>query len=358
YALLRLSESGDVPRLRERHARYFAGLVTPYPRGDSSGLAEWKAGLICEWENIGMAVEWLKEVGEYGTVARVIAHTWPLIWVESRMRETQPWVDAVLTNPVGIDRSLLGRVMHVAGFFALEGGEYEAAADLALQALAIAEETGDADLEGSTRLIACGALPAFDLLDERLSPYLARAVEVFRDIGDVVHLAYALNYQSSYHAATGGLDAARASIEEALQLSHSQVVVPVRAQSLVQLGFVDLAAGEVVAARRNFEQAMRLEATPNREVLALLLDGEGLLAVMEGRIIEGLTAFGSAEGLRSRVGLRPWPLVTSQLSVLRELADSFDDREAQAARQAGRELSPAEALGLVRRPLVDASATG
>ena len=350
YARLRLSESGDASRLRERHGRYFAGRVTRYPRGNAVGLVEWKTQLTDEWDNIGVAVGWLLDAGDHGTVARVVADTWPLIWVDGRIRETQPWIDAVLSHPDGIERSLLGRVMHVAAFFALEGGEYQVAVELGLKAIPIAEETGDLDLEGSTRLIVCGAVPAFDLLDDRIDPYLTRAVELFRDSGDVVHLAYALNYQSSYQAATGDLERARSSIAEALVLSRGIEVLPVRAQSFVQLGFVDLATGMVEAARRNFEQAVQaLETTPNREVLALLLDGHGLLAVMEGRTIEGLTAFGAAEGVRSRLGLRPWPLVTSQLSVLRQLADSFDDREARAARQAGRELSPAEALGLVSR---------
>ena len=348
YASEVLERTGELEAVRERHARYFGRRVEEYPRNTGAGLSDWQRRMDLEWGNIRQAILWCVRHSDFHGLAGLLAAMWPLLWLEDRVDESLGWLAVLRPNLDVLPRPLRAQMIYVDGFFALEVGDFKRALEAAQQAITEAVAVGDEELEGRARLQVAGALPAFDLNDPLIGEYIVSAISTFRRRADMVNLAYALNFQCSYQAAMGNLDTARKSIEEALLLSRAIEAIPLEAQSSSALAFVELLQGNLDGAEEQLAAAVKaLTRTPSREVMTYVLDGYGWWALAKGREIAGLTALGAAEGLRARVGLRTWPLTTAQIAVLAAMADSYEDPEAQAARRAGRELSPEAALAVV-----------
>ena len=348
YALGVLSQSGELDKVQASHAEFYARRVEMYPRGTGKGLDDWKRRTDLEMGNIRQAILWCVEAHDHHNLASFLSALWPLLWLEDRVGESREWLDSLRPHLGQVEPHLRALTTHVDGFFDLEVGQFESALEKGREALRMAEELGDDELAGQCQLVIAGALPAFDLDDPEISEAIEGAVAIFRRRGDIANLTYALNFLCSYQAAKGNIEAARNAIEEALILAPEIEALPVVAQSTAQLAFVDLISGDLSAAERSLHAALSsLQATPSREVLSYVLDGFGWLALAREQVIPGLTALGAAEGLRARVGLRPWPLTAAQIGLLAKVADSYQDPEAQAARRAGRELTPEAALAVV-----------
>ena len=349
YALESLAEAGELEAMRDRHAAHVVGWVEEYPRTSGGEVTRWRRRIASEWGNVHQALVWCTSEGDHRALARLLVALWPHLWVENRVTETLGWLEELRPHPERLAPEVRAHIVHIDGFFALEIGEHQRALALGHQALAAAETLGEVELAARTRLLLAGILPAFDLHDPDILPLMDRAIATFRERGDVVDLAYALNFQCAYLAATGDMEAARRAIEEALALSADMEALPVHAQSQTALGFVELIAGDPDAAAQHLAAAVAaLENSPSREILSYVLDGYGWWALVSGDDIAGLTAIGAAEGLRDRLGLRAWPLAAGQLASITTLADSYASPDAQAARRAGRQLAPEAALAVVR----------
>jgi predicted ATPase/class 3 adenylate cyclase len=348
YARAALEESGELGAMRAGHAAYFARWVEGYPRGTGVGLAAWRHKTDLEWGNLHQAILWCVTTSDHERLARLLAAMWPLLWIEDRVDETVGWLDELRPHIDELPARLGAQVVQIDAFFTLEIGDFDRALRAGLESLERAAAVGDEELEARSRLIVAGTLPAFDLDDPRIPELIARAIEVFRERNDTVNLGYALNFSCSYHAAKGNLAAARAAIEEALILAGDVEALPLLPQSASALAFVELLSGDLDAAEQHLAVAVKeLDTLPSREVMAYVLDAYGWLALARGRELAGLTALGAAEGLRERIGLRMWPLTAAQVAQISRLADSYEDPEAQAARRAGRELTPEAALAVV-----------
>jgi predicted ATPase/class 3 adenylate cyclase len=348
YARERLSESGEIAAIEGRHARYFGQTVENYPRGSGEGLAAWERRMSLEWGNIRRAILWCVEASEFETLARMLNALWPMLWQHDRTEETRGWLDALRPHLADLPPDVRAQALYVDGFFAQEVGDYEHAVQRGLETLAAAKAIGNEELGGQARLLVSGSLPALDIEDPRILTSINEAVAIFRRRGDTVNLAYALNFLGSYQATRGELEDARIAIEEALALAEDVEALPIKAQSSAALAFIYLLSGHLDEAERKLSFAVNsLELTPNREIMSYVLDGYGWWALIQGREIAGLTAIGAAEGIRSRVGLRTWPLTTAQIAMLARLADSYEDPDSQAARRAGRDLTAEAALAVV-----------
>lgn len=301
-----------------------------------------------EWGNIRQAILWSVERPDALAVARFLIALWPLLWIEDRTEETRVWLSAVRPYLGTLPAELRAQVIHVDGFFALETGDFQSAVGWALEAIEAATAVEDEELLGRSQLLAAGSMAAFDMDDPRNLVWIEDSIEIFRRRRDTVNLCYALNFYCSYQASRGNLEEARRAIEEARLLADDVEALPIAAQSSAALAFVDLLSGDPDAAEQHLAAALkRLDATPNREILSYVLDGYGWLALVKGREIAGLTALGAAEGLRERIGLRTWPLTTAQITLLSQMADSYQEPQARAARRAGRDLTPEAALAVV-----------
>ncbi len=122
------------------------------------------------------------------------------------------------------------------------------------------------------------------------------------------------------------------------------------AVSRVYLGTLAVAQGRLEEARAPMEEGLELSlAAHSTRGVTLCLTAFARLAFVEGDLRRAALLAGAADGLRRRVGLRPWPLLRRDeaelVAQIREAlgADQFDEPYA-----AGSRLSQQEAVAAVR----------
>lgn len=360
FALARLDEARELDDALAAHAAHYRDETPHYPTSLGIGLHRWVEEIGREWGNIRQAADWCVAHGDATGIAGLLSGIWPFVFAECRYTEVEHWITALRPRIDTVEPGIRAWALYVLAFFALETGDFAPALDDATRALELARTSGDRVLEAMSLMVSATLFPAFDIDDPRIGRYVDDAIRIFRSENEIVNVGYGLGIRSSYRAARGDLAGALADAEEALSIAHHHVeTLPLEAQSHVLMGFLALVIGDHPRAIGCFDRAWaRLEAEPNAEVLALLLDGYGWLGLMEDRVLPAMSALGAAEGLRERLGLRLWPLAEAQSARLRQAADSVTDDLAQAARLAGRSMHPNDALVMARTEIAAAVPVG
>jgi len=124
------------------------------------------------------------------------------------------------------------------------------------------------------------------------------------------------------------------------------------AVSRVYMGTLAVAQGRLAEARAPMEEGLELSlAARSTRGVTLCLTAFARLAFVEGDPRRAALLAGAVDGLRRRVGLRPWPLLRRDeaelVAQVRQAlgADQFDEPHA-----AGSRLSQQEAVAAVRDP--------
>jgi hypothetical protein len=118
-------------------------------------------------------------------------------------------------------------------------------------------------------------------------------------------------------------------------------------QTLQALG--RLAVDDVAGARRCLEVAA--DSPLHLESTAFWLEALAAVSLAEGDVERSATAYGAAEALRERTGIQMWPIMRM---IFASRLGALDDAgpEVEAARFAGRQMSPGNAMArLLGRPL-------
>jgi hypothetical protein len=105
-----------------------------------------------------------------------------------------------------------------------------------------------------------------------------------------------------------------------------------------------LTRNELEEARRDLNAVS--DASLYLEGTAYRLEGFAAVLLADGDVVRAATALGAAEGLRERTGIHAWPILRMVFGDRLAALESAGP-EADAARFAGRQMSPAEALEIV-----------
>lgn len=224
YANVRLAEAGERAGLAGRHAAWLAGLV----ERDDSQLS----GLDPERGNLRAALETLLAVDPPAAL-RLCARVWPFWLRRIELSEARRWLGETLEHapdpsPVRV-RALLG---HAAVEFRAGSGDVRLGLDDADEALVLARELGEPDLEWRA-IHFCGG------------------IEIAREDG---------------RAASDHFDSARA-------VAHDNGLAAPEAVSVYSLGVAAWVAGDLAAAEERLAESARLFAglgDPDETVPALI----------------------------------------------------------------------------------------
>jgi predicted ATPase len=277
YGLERLANSLDLEQVRERHAEYclqLAEAASAHLIGSQQQSA-WLQQLDQERGNMLAALEWARERAAYELGVRLVAALGPFWYFRGYFSEGRQWIDTFLGATAIAASSDPSRIwlLYGAGKLAIEQGDYPRVREVADEALALAQDLGNAlgmsqalELQGTVACLEGDAHGGRALLEQAL--HCGRRAG---DRGQLERVLFGLG-----HAARDLGDSARAELafEELLVSSREDGPLHGTARVLLGLGQVALERVDDERAAMRYREAL--------EVFAKLGDPSGLAACHEG----------------------------------------------------------------------------
>jgi len=350
YAREKLSGSGEMAEMQDRHLTYFlerARQAAPHLTGLDPAPA--LRALSADFLNLRFALEWAAvRPGGAGPGLQLLAALERYWEICGSLEEARRHCEAILgRGDVGDAPGDLAAALICAGRIAWTQDRYEEGRQMLDRAMGIVEELGDLDLLG----LACG-YSGFLALSEGHAGEAAAAFEKTRKLGERMGrrklLALAL-------AGSGSLAAGEGKFPEALALKH-QALEAFRAvgdkwivgYSLWGVAQVALALEDPATAHKALAEWARMTrelgnrwATPY--ILQLLAD----TARLQGKPELAARIFGAAELQREKFGIRFTPIERAAYEHSLARLDAVLDEESRRTHwNAGRHLRPDAALDL------------
>jgi Tetratricopeptide repeat len=146
--------------------------------------------------------------------------------------------------------------------------------------------------------------------------------------------------------ASGRYEDARAHLLESRELADRLGYDWLSAWSRTQLATISVAAGRLDEARALLEEGLTLTLTiHNMRNLSLILVASARLAFAVGDPAGAAQLAGAAQGLRERVGLRPWPMLRrGEDELMTKLRQALGPDRFEEAFAAGTRLNQREAI--------------
>ena len=358
YSLKRLQEEGGTEAARDRHAEYFMQLCEQLaPDLRDRGQAAALQALHEEWPNLEAAANWLVSTERWVELVRLSQGMWVFVWIGNHIPATRAWLLAAPNPPHGLDARGEGHYWWLVGGTGYEMGDYPAAQEAIDKAIPLLEANDDDGVLAWAQFISGLLMPAFGADPTLVMEKLDEALNRFRSVGDRWGEGYALIGYGILAGASGDFDRAEDYHRQCRALGQELGNEVLVGHAETQLGFTYLASGRPDQAREALGRAVdNFRPLLYREGICYVLEALAALSFGEDRPDMGMIALGAAEGVRSKIGLRPWPAVMWFFDMLSGMADGITDSQLQAARNAGRRMSPFDAVDLVLAPPVEMGA--
>jgi len=243
YALERLEESGELERLRRRHARYFLKLAEEEERASQGPLQRaWLDRLETEHDNLRAALAWsLTSQGdtELGLqLTGALSHFW---YVREHHSEARMWLQSAL------------------------------------------ERSGDATAARAKVLFGAGRLAWFQGELARADMLLEESLTLYQDSGDEAGAAFALLVLGRTAVSQGDRGRGQTLVEKSLALFRTQENMWGIARALIVLGDGALFERDVDRATAKFQKSLDISRDlEDAEGIALSLLYLGRTAHMQG----------------------------------------------------------------------------
>ncbi len=346
YAAELLSEA-DQPAARSAFVAQMAIQAEALGRSIASpDRARWSAEARLVWPDVRHAWELAVGLEDAETASSCIQTVLPL-WLDGRLNEARPLIDATLVLAEEAPPTRHGAVLLAAATALSNLGEFERATHL-LDVLAGLRGFDDRQGQGQAAMVR-GFIAAGRYDIDACESELARSIRLF-ELAETPAAAWTAAFA---HNGLGGVFMLRREPEHARrEFDLSRDLGRVRGndaalmQSLVFTAGLDLDAGDADAAGRLLVEASRLvEAHPFYEANAYCLEAAAAYAALQGLPASGARALGLAAALRDMVGAQVWALAApaseqhhaTVLSALDEpaYADAFAIGRADDPRSAG-----------------------
>jgi predicted ATPase/class 3 adenylate cyclase len=244
YAQERLDNADETVAVRTRHLHWYLDLAERAEKElGGADQATWLRRLEREYENLRAALEWSKVDESTGDVGLRLAEAlWQLWYVRGDFSEGRMWLETMLSR-LTPSESLRARALREAGFLAWRQGDYDVAARLGSQGLAIFRDLGDlAGMGGAVYLLGNVAFYQGQL--EHAKALHLESLVLRRKVGDKRRIAISLNSLGEVARAEGDFAAADACYQESLQLAREAGDTRATATATGNLGYVALRQGD------------------------------------------------------------------------------------------------------------------
>jgi non-specific serine/threonine protein kinase len=253
FALDCLADSGEVKRIRDAHADYFACLAeTAEPVLNSGERRRWLMRLDAEQANIRVALEYALEHDSAELGFRIIGSLW--LWCWLTFREARRWVEELRVLPSASTPSVArAKALNAAAILAWGDGDTASARSLAEQSVALCRELGRGR-ELAHALQTLGASTDRDQMS--MEAMYSEATRLLDREGDPWWMALTRLRHSIASAQLGETLSARAHAAEAAQRFEQLADDFFLGRSQLQLGLAELQLGELSKARGHLEASL------------------------------------------------------------------------------------------------------
>lgn len=236
YALERLEESGELERLRRRHACYFLELAKEEERASQGPLQRtWLDRLETEHDNLRAALAWsLSPQGdtELGLqLTGALSHFW---YIREHHSESRMWLQSALERSSDATAAR-AKVLVGAGRLAWFQGELARANSLLKESLTLYQDLGD-DAGAAFALLVLGRTAVSQGDHGRGKTLVEESLALFRQQGNMWGIARALIVLGDEALFEGDVDRATAKFQKSLDISRDLGDAEGIALSLLYLG--------------------------------------------------------------------------------------------------------------------------
>jgi predicted ATPase/DNA-binding CsgD family transcriptional regulator len=360
FAAERLEASGEAEALRGRHRDWFlTSAEAAEPELWRPQAAMWFDRLETDHPNLRAALQWSFGRGDTEGALRLSVALWRFWDVRGYLTEGEAWLERALAAHGRRPETarLEGHGLLGVGWFAQARGDHAGAAACFERSRMQFQQANDPrGLVQALRSLADATIELGDrprgraLLEEGLA--LARAVDhrpftarILQDLGRIA--------REDDHDLAG----ARRLGEEALALMREAGDPRGMALVLCRLAETAIEQHDAAAARAYLAEAVAIaRATADRYLLPYPLASVARLAVAAGRPVPAARLLGAIEGTRAGIGAAfSRREQRHNAALLEELLAALGDAPLDAARAAGRELSPDQAADEALALLGDAA---
>ena len=261
FAVERLETLGELPAMRERHARDGVRIAAAYEADAPTAQARALARLDVEHPNLIAALAFAHESGDLETALRLAASLWYFWWMQGWFSEGIGWLRRVLDLAGGapaVAPRLHARAMRGLVSLLSAAGNLAEALRVCEDAIARLRRSGEpAGL--ASLLTSLGTVQQFRGELERAEMAHVEALALRREIGDEMGIAISLANLSSVTYTRGDMDRADAHAFESVALYRRLGHQSGHAHALMKLGLVAIARGELDRAEAVYTESRRIQ---------------------------------------------------------------------------------------------------
>jgi predicted ATPase/DNA-binding XRE family transcriptional regulator len=352
YATERLKFSGETEEIRRAHALFYLALAeaTQPERLVHRQREWWWTRLEEEHDNLRAALHWAVNCREEETAARLALALWRF-WSARHLGEGCRWLEAVVSlgGTEGKERRRAFLLL-VAGILETRHGDYDRAAELDGESLALYRELGHRrSTHGPLRELGVVAYHRGDYdLAVRLSE---QALAITREFGNAPGSGLVVCNLADALRARGDLDQARTLLEESLSSLRQQEqrlpVVNALVNTLARLGSIECEKDEAARAARFYGESLELmwRYVGRAYETVACLEGLARVAAMQGRPGRAARLLGASAALREEMGTPLTPINRADHTHASETAREALGKEAfEAAWSEGHEMPFEESI--------------
>ena len=286
FANVKLEESGEVEAVRRAHAEYFLALAEEAePMLWGAEDAAWLDRLEQEHDNMRAALSWAIE-HEEATLALRVGGALRWFWyMEGYYGEGRRWLEAALGKDWGAAAAeARARALEGVGWLASGQGDLDRAQAAAEEGLKLSTEAGLGDVVAADLQNVLGEGVARQRGDyEWAAELLTESLALHRKAGDIRGVAWSLGNLANVSSDRGNYEQAKRLYEEGLALSRELGGAELLGAYLINLGYESLLEGEPERATELNEEAAELYRKRGRRGgLQHALDNLGWAMLLRG----------------------------------------------------------------------------
>ena len=295
YGWEKLTGSGEVEALRDRHLNYIVGFVqeaeSQYHAVDE---AVWCDRLEQEIANLRTALEWGSSLDSPGTLLSLSSGLAWFWWVRGHILEAITWLTRALARPAA-DKPMAERSKALTALGWLRGafGEYDGSQVLFKESVMISRKLDDRRALAETLSTWCQWIVFYS--PNAASPILEEALEISREVGYKLGTARSLIGRGQLQSYEGDDEAAQETYDQCATLFRELGEKDLLAYVVRRLGHIALRKRDFQIASALFADSLRLNAElKNPHGIAACFTAFGSVAAQQGNAVRAAQLYGAA----------------------------------------------------------------